>query len=90
MGHKIETIRKALNHAGIPITDGIPEHIIDELQKNGYVIRKSKAWKKQQKQTQAPQPKKVKIPTQAGAMGVNVPSAQKLYVEGMQSVNRAE
>jgi hypothetical protein len=49
MGKKLETIRKALNHHGIPLTEGIPEHIIDELHKNGYVIRKSKAWKQQQK-----------------------------------------
>jgi hypothetical protein len=42
MGKKAETIRHALNHKGIPITDGIPEQIITELNDAGYVIKKSK------------------------------------------------
>ena len=42
MDDKIEVIRRALNHKGIPITDGIPEQIILELKEAGYKIKKSK------------------------------------------------
>lgn len=38
MGVKIEAIRRALFHKGIPITDGIPEEIIKELHDSGYKI----------------------------------------------------
>jgi hypothetical protein len=55
MSKKIEIIRKALNHCGIPITDGIPEHILQELQANGYILRKTKAWKQQQRLNTAQQ-----------------------------------
>lgn len=42
MGKKAEVVRKALNQKGIPITDGIPEHIISALKNNGYKIKKSR------------------------------------------------
>jgi hypothetical protein len=51
MGKRVETIRHALQHKGITITDGIPEHIIEELHKNGYIIRKTKEWKKQNRKS---------------------------------------
>jgi hypothetical protein len=42
MGVKIEAIRRALFHKGIPITDGIPEEIIKELHESGYKITRRK------------------------------------------------
>jgi hypothetical protein len=42
MSKKQDIIRKALNHKGIPITDGIPEHIETVLRLNGYKIKKRK------------------------------------------------
>lgn len=42
MAYKIEAIRRALNHKGIPITDGIPEEIIRELHESGYKITRRK------------------------------------------------
>jgi hypothetical protein len=42
MGDKSEIIRRALNHKGIPITEGIPEQIIHELNEAGYKIKKRK------------------------------------------------
>ncbi len=42
MGDKAEIIRRALNHRGIPITEGIPEQIIQELSDAGYKIKKRK------------------------------------------------
>ncbi len=42
MGDKSEIIRRALNHKGIPITKGIPEQIIQELNDAGYKIKKRK------------------------------------------------
>lgn len=42
MARKAEVIRRALNHKGIPITDGIPEQIIKELSEAGYKITKKK------------------------------------------------
>lgn len=88
MGHKIETIRKALNHSGIPVTDGIPEHIIDELQKNGYVIRKTKAWKQQHKKDL--QQKSMERSMQAKDLVANATSAQMRSVGGTKDANRAE
>jgi hypothetical protein len=45
MGKKAETIRRALNHKGIPLTEGIPEQIIQELRDAGYVIKKNRVKK---------------------------------------------
>lgn len=42
MSRKQEIIRKALNSKGIPITNGIPEHIETLLRLNGYKIKKRK------------------------------------------------
>lgn len=88
MGHKIETIRKALNHAGIPITDGIPEHIIDELQKNGYIIRKSKAWKQQHKKEL--QLNSMERSMQAKDQVANATYASRRSVKETKDVNHAE
>lgn len=46
MGLKIEAIRRALFHKGIPITEGIPEEIIKELRVSGYKIKKIKKYSK--------------------------------------------
>lgn len=42
MSFKVEAIRRALFHKGIPITDGIPEEIIKELHDSGYKITRRK------------------------------------------------
>ena len=42
MSFKVEAIRRALNHKGIPVTDGIPEEIIKELHDTGYKITRRK------------------------------------------------
>lgn len=42
MSKKTDIIRKALNNKGIPITEGIPEHIETALRLNGYKIKKRK------------------------------------------------
>jgi hypothetical protein len=42
MSKRHEIIRKALNSKGIPITDGIPEHIETFLRLNGYKIKKKR------------------------------------------------
>ncbi len=39
---KMELIREALNHRGVCITDGIPEHIVEHLRDNGWKIKKRK------------------------------------------------
>ena len=43
---KIDIIAHALIHKGISIWQGIPEHIIQELDSNGYKIKKKKNFKK--------------------------------------------
>lgn len=37
---KLDIIAHALIHKGIPIWQGIPEHIVEELKANGYKIKK--------------------------------------------------
>lgn len=49
MGVKIEAIRRALFHKGIPITDGIPEEIIKELHDSGYKITRRRNFKRNSK-----------------------------------------
>lgn len=41
---KDEVIRRALNHVGVCITDGIPERILLELRQNGWRVKKDKKW----------------------------------------------
>lgn len=41
---KTEVIRRALNHVGVCITDGIPERILEELKQNGWRVKKDKKW----------------------------------------------
>ncbi len=43
---KVDIIAHALIHKGIPIWQGIPEHIIEELKAHGYKIKKKKKFKK--------------------------------------------
>ena len=50
MSNKIEIIRRALNHKGIPITQGIPEQIVSELRAAGYKIKKIKPKRKNKKE----------------------------------------
>lgn len=46
MSKKQDIIRQALNHKGVCVTNGIPEHIVELLALNGYKIKKrKKAWK---------------------------------------------
>jgi hypothetical protein len=42
MGKKHDIIRQALNHKGVCVTSGIPEHIIELLGLHGYKIKKRK------------------------------------------------
>lgn len=49
MGVKIEAIRRALFHKGIPITDGIPEEIIKELHNSGYKITRRRNFDRNEK-----------------------------------------
>lgn len=42
---KIDIIAHALIHKGIPIWQGIPEHIIEELKSHGYKIKKRKSFR---------------------------------------------
>lgn len=42
---KLDIIAHALIHKGIPIWQGIPEHIVQELKANGYKIKKRKSFK---------------------------------------------
>lgn len=43
---KVDIIAHALIHKGIPIWQGIPEHIIEELKAHGYKIKKKKKFRK--------------------------------------------
>jgi hypothetical protein len=42
LGPKRAAIARALTQKGIPIWEGIPQHIIDELERAGYKIKKKK------------------------------------------------
>jgi hypothetical protein len=42
LGPKRAAIARALVHKGIPIWDGIPQHVIEELNRAGYAIVKKK------------------------------------------------
>jgi hypothetical protein len=42
MTKKKDLIRLALNQKGIPITQGIPEHVVLLLKQSGYKIKKDK------------------------------------------------
>ena len=42
LGRKRQTIAKALVSYGIPVFNGLPDHIMDSLKKEGYVIKKKK------------------------------------------------
>jgi hypothetical protein len=42
---KLDIIAHALIHKGIPIWNGIPEHIVEQLKANGYKIKKRKKFK---------------------------------------------
>jgi hypothetical protein len=46
LGPKRAAIARALIHKGIPIWEGIPQHVIEELKRSGYVIVKKKKKKK--------------------------------------------
>ena len=39
---KLDIITQALIHKGIPLHAGIAEHIVEELESNGYKIKKKK------------------------------------------------
>jgi hypothetical protein len=41
-GRKRQTIARALVSYGIPVFNGLPDHIVDSLKKEGFVIRKKK------------------------------------------------
>jgi len=41
---KSALIHEALHHKGIVISAGIPEHIIEHLEANGWKIKKKKKW----------------------------------------------
>lgn len=43
---KIDIIAHALIHKGIPIWQGIPEHILSELKAHGYKVKKKNKFKK--------------------------------------------
>lgn len=43
---KIDVIAHALIHKGIPIWQGIPEHILSELESHGYKVKKKNKFKK--------------------------------------------
>ena len=42
MTKKKDLIRLALNQKGIPVTQGIPEHVVLLLKQSGYKIKKEK------------------------------------------------
>lgn len=42
LGPKRAAIARALIHKGIPIWEGIPQHIVEELGRAGYKIKKKK------------------------------------------------
>jgi hypothetical protein len=42
LGLKQAAIARALIHKGVVVWDGIPQHVIDELRKAGYKIKKSR------------------------------------------------
>ena len=42
LGPKRGAIARALIHKGIPIWEGIPQHVIEELERAGYIIKKKK------------------------------------------------
>lgn len=54
---KKEVIARALIHKGITVWEGIPEHIIEELSRSGYQIRKTKKLKKKIKAARAEEAK---------------------------------
>jgi hypothetical protein len=39
---KLDVIAHSLTSSGIPIWEGMPELIVEDLKKNGYVIKKKK------------------------------------------------
>lgn len=54
---KREVIARALVHKGITLWEGIPEHIIEELGRAGYQIRKTKKLKARIKAARSSQEK---------------------------------
>jgi hypothetical protein len=42
LGRKRQTIARALVSYGIPVFNGLPDHIMNSLKKEGYVIKKKK------------------------------------------------
>ena len=42
---KLDIIAHALSQKGISVWHGIPEHIVQQLEANGYKIKKSKKFK---------------------------------------------
>ncbi len=45
LGPKKAAIARALIHKGVVVWEGIPDHVIDELHKAGYVIKKARTGK---------------------------------------------